>query len=257
MIKTTPIPGGSNADLTATEKVFQMVNITKRWQGDHEFILTIENVQICQGEKVALTGFSGCGKSTMLDMMAMVMAPDHGDTFSFHFGGTESVDILAAWRAKDMNKLAKIRLRHMGYVLQTGGLFPFLTIRENIEINRKSLALAEDATTENIARRLGIERHLSKLPWQLSVGERQRVAIARSMVHHPSVVIADEPTASLDPIHADEIMNLFTELTAEKNVTLIVASHDWHRVEKYGFRAITFDFRLRTEDKIVRSTVST
>ena len=75
--------------------------------------------------------------------------------------------------------------------------------------------------------KLGIDRHLKKFPAQLSVGERQRVSIARAMAHEPSVVIADEPTASLDPINAEEIMGLFTRLTEEKGVTLVVATHEY------------------------------
>jgi hypothetical protein len=106
----------------------------------------------------------------------------------------------------------------MGYVLQTGGLFPFLSVRDNIGLTRQGLGLPVKDAVEMVAKRLDIGRHLEKLPGQLSVGERQRVAIARAMAHEPSVVIADEPTASLDPINAEEIMGMFTSLVDEYHV---------------------------------------
>ena len=106
-----------------------------------------------------------------------------------------------------------------------------------------------------MAERLGIERHLEKLPAQLSVGERQRVAIARAMAHEPSVVIADEPTASLDPITAEEIMKIFAELAGEYGVTLILATHDWDRVEEGDFRRIEFDLQPDRTTGCVRATV--
>jgi len=109
---------------------------------------------------------------------------------------------------------------------------------------------------EAVADRLGIGRHLDKVPVQLSVGERQRVAIARAMAHEPSVVIADEPTASLDPINAEEIMGLFSNLVDEFNVTLVVGTHDWDRVEERGFRRVKFELEKDAADGTVRATVS-
>jgi putative ABC transport system ATP-binding protein len=109
---------------------------------------------------------------------------------------------------------------------------------------------------EPLAERLGITRHLDKLPRQLSVGERQRVAVARAMAHRPAVVIADEPTASLDPINADEIMKLFIRLADESGVTLIVATHDWERVERLGLRKLTFDLAQEPGNGPVRASVS-
>jgi len=108
---------------------------------------------------------------------------------------------------------------------------------------------------KKLAARLGIERHLQKYPGQLSVGERQRVAIARALAHEPAVVIADEPTASLDPINAEEIMGIFTRIAGEKGVTFIVATHEWERVKELGFRRVKFNLERDAADRTVRAKV--
>lgn len=227
--------------------VYHLEGVSKRWSGDSGFILTVPHLRIAQGEKIALVGYSGCGKSTLLDMMTMVLRPDKAQAFSFCVAGTEPLDVYATWHRNDQNRLADTRMRHMGYVLQTGGLLPFLSVRDNIGISLRGLGRPTGDAVEIVAGKLGIERHLNKKPGQLSVGERQRVAIARAMAHKPAVVIADEPTASLDPINAEEILKLFAELVDDFGVTLIMATHDWDRVKRGGFRLITFDVR---QDKL-------
>ncbi|MBW2617994.1 MAG: ATP-binding cassette domain-containing protein [Deltaproteobacteria bacterium] len=233
-----------------------MEGISKEWAGSSGFVLTIPKLTIDRGEKVALVGYSGCGKSTVLDMLAMLLKPDEAAAFTFFGeGGEKALDVAAAWGRGDLDGLARVRMRHMGYVLQTGGLFPFLSVRDNIGLSRAILGLPTREAVAALAGRLGISRHLDKLPKQLSVGERQRVAIARAMVHQPAVVIADEPTASLDPINAAEIMALFTGLVDEYGVTLIVATHDWERVSQGGFRQVEFQLEQDSTQGIVRGTV--
>ena len=125
-------------------------------------------------------------------------------------------------------------------MLQTGGLLPFLTVHDNVMVQRRLLGMAEDGGVGRLLERLGIARHAHRHPSKLSVGERQRVAIARALAHHPAVVIADEPTASLDPVKAEEIMALFAELVAEQGVTLVMATHDHDLAARFGFRPVTF-----------------
>ncbi|MBW1711705.1 MAG: ABC transporter ATP-binding protein [Deltaproteobacteria bacterium] len=229
--------------------------MAKNWAGSGGFVLTIPELSICQGEKVALVGNSGCGKSTVLDMLAMILRPDATATFTFSPEQGHPLDVAAAWRRKDLDSLAKARMLHLGYVLQTGGLFPFLSVGDNIGLSRRVLGLPVEKDVPDLAGRLGIGGHLDKLPGQLSVGERQRVAIARAMAHQPAVVIADEPTASLDPINAEAIMALFSSLTDEYGVTLIVATHDWEGVDKGGFRRVSFDLEQDAAQGTVRATV--
>ena len=245
----------SESDAAENCHIFCLEGVSKRWAGENGFILTVPTLKIGKGEKLALVGVSGCGKSTLLDLLAMVLRPDNADEFSFCAGRGDRLTVIDAWRRKDLDTLADARMHHLGYVLQTGGLFPFLSVRDNIGLSRQGLGLPEKDAVEAVAKKLNIERHLDKLPGQLSVGERQRVAIGRAMAHEPSVVIADEPTASLDPINAEEIMALFTGLADEYDVTLIVATHDWGRVAEKGFRRVEFALEQDLTEGAVRAKV--
>jgi putative ABC transport system ATP-binding protein len=235
--------------------IFHLSGISKQWSGPTGFTLDVDQLSICAGERVALVGFSGCGKSTLLDMLAMILKPDRMNAFDFDAGG-DALDVAETWGLGNVDRLARARLKHIGYVLQTGGLLPFLSVRDNIGLNCRGLGLAVNEAVEPLADKLGITRHLDKLPQQLSVGERQRVAVARAMAHEPAVVIADEPTASLDPINADEIMKIFTRLVEDSGVALIVATHDWDLVERLGFRKLSFDLLQEPGSGMVRATVS-
>ena len=236
--------------------VFQLKSVTKNWAGEDGFELTVPELIIRQGEQVALVGFSGCGKSTLLDLLAMILQPDSAAEFVFFTAKNKRMDVAETWKRKKLDGLAHARMRYIGYVLQTGGLLPFLSVYDNIALSRYGLGLQEQDAVKSIADQLGIDRHLKKFPAQLSVGERQRVSIARAMAHEPSVVIADEPTASLDPINAEEIMGLFTRLTEEKGVTLVVATHEWDRVEELGFRSVKFNLEKDKTKGFVRAKVS-
>lgn len=238
-----------------SKKVFHLQGVTKHRSGEHGFVLTIPELTIHRGEKVALIGFSGCGKSTLLDLLAMILRPNKAQEFVFYTEQGERLDVYAAWKRKDLDVLAHNRMHNIGYVLQTGGLLPFLSVRDNIGLSRQGLGLPMQDTVEVMAERLGIGHHLAKFPDQLSVGERQRVAIARAMVHKPSIVIADEPTASLDPISAKDIMVLFTALVDECGVTMIIGTHDWRRVEEHGFRSVEFDLEKDDKNKTVWAKV--
>jgi putative ABC transport system ATP-binding protein len=247
-LASKPSPG-------VTDEVFRLQGVTKSWPGEYGFILNVPELIIRRGEKVALVGFSGCGKSTLLDLLAMVLRPDKAQDFTFFTGKGPGLNVMDAWRRKTLNSLAHVRMMHIGYVLQTGGLFPFLSVRENIGITRRGLGWSLKDDVEKIANRLDIGRHLDKLPGQLSVGERQRVAIARAMAHRPSVVLADEPIASLDPVNAESIMNLFTTLTDEYGLTLIMATHDSVRLGGRGFRQVKFGFGQRPTKGAVQANV--
>jgi putative ABC transport system ATP-binding protein len=241
---------------TENSVVFQLSGVTKSWPGEQGFDLTVPELTIRRGEKVALVGFSGCGKSTLLDLLAMVLRPDNADEFTFGALEQKRLNVAEAWRQKKKNKLAQTRIRFIGYVLQTGGLLPFLSVSDNIGLSLYGLGQPTQEAVKKLAAKLGIERHLQKYPMQLSVGERQRVAIARAMAHEPSVVIADEPTASLDPINATEVMGIFTQIADEKDVTFIVATHEWKRVKELGFRRIKFSIEQDPIDGTVRAKVT-
>ena len=219
--------------------VYSLKNVVKhRIIENAGFRLCIPSIEIQAGENIALVGHSGCGKSTLMDMLALILRPDETDQFEINPVGGKSHKIDKLWRRNKQDRLAQVRREHIGYVLQTGGLLPYLTVRENIELPRKLLNLADDDSIISISRVLGIHRQLDKLPGLLSAGERQRAAFARALSHRPSILLADEPTAALDPISARKIMAVVMELIKGLKITLITASHDWAHVYRMELRIL-------------------
>lgn len=222
------------------------------------FRLRVPSLQIAQGEKIALIGESGCGKSTLLDMLAFISQPSEIAAFRFRPEQVEgeAIDVQKLWKKKRMNRLGELRKHHIGYVMQTGGLLPYLTVRENIGLSRSVLGLGDSDVVESLARELGIARHLDKRPDTLSVGERQRVAIGRALAHEPPIVIADEPTASVDPFAAEKIMSLFIGLAEERNITVVVASHAWRHIKRLGLRRLAHHTQRSADGRTTETVVN-
>ncbi len=196
-------------------------------------------LDIHPGAKLAFVGESGSGKSTLLELLAMILRPSASEGFFFTPCENGSrYDIAASWQRGDADALAELRGRHIGYVLQSGGLLPYLSVRDNIELSRRLLRLPVADSAQHWGERLHIAPQLDKLPGELSVGQRQRAAIARALAHEPRVLIADEPTASIDPVNAERIMKLMTSLVDELGVTLILASHAHGLARRSGLSLI-------------------
>ncbi|MGE5153520.1 MAG: ABC transporter ATP-binding protein [Bdellovibrio bacteriovorus] len=233
--------------MAASPAVYWCRSLVKRREAKGSgFELRVPELRIRPGEVVVLRGASGCGKSTLLDLLALALKPDGAETFNFRPEHQGSADLLHLWGRGDLDGLGRLRAANIGYVLQTGGLLPFLTARENIALSCRLLGRDPGGAIERLSERLGILHLLDRSPGQLSLGERQRVAIARAMAHRPSVVLADEPTASVDPVNAAAILDLLLELVRQAGVTAVIASHDWqpeaipgiqvlgHRIERDG-----------------------
>ena len=214
------------------------------------FELRVPSLDIRPGEIVVLRGESGCGKSTLLDLLALALRPDAAERFAFRPDPHADGDVRDLWRRGDLNALGALRGRHIGYVLQTGGLLSFLSARENIALSCRLLGQST-AGIEPLAQRLGIAAQLDKRPGQLSVGERQRVAIARALAHRPRVLLADEPTASVDPLNAAVILDLLMDLVRRAGVTAIIATHDWQPKAADG--VVTLNHRLERDGHLTRS----
>lgn len=235
--------------------VYSLKNVVKeRLVENAGFRLRVPNIEIRAEENIALVGHSGCGKSTLMDMLALILHPDESDSFDINpaDGKLENIDNL--WRRKKQNRLSQIRKQHIGYVMQSGGLLPYMTVRENIEIPRRLLKLPKDDSIDSISRVLGIHRQLDKLPGLLSAGERQRAAFARALSHRPTILLADEPTAALDPITARKIMAVVMELIRGLKITLITASHDWAHVYKMELRILNQQAGPVENGRIYQST---
>ena len=204
---------------------------------DRTFELVLNALDLAPGEGIAVAGPSGCGKSTLIDLLALALAPTWTETFEIVEGGTR-IDVAALWHAALSGSLARLRARSLGYVFQTGGLLPFMTVRDNIALPLRIAGQDGMGELPSLVEELGIDDLLGEYPHQLSVGQRQRVAIARSLVHRPMLVVADEPTASLDPDNARKVMSMLVGATKRHRSSLIVATHDADTIEDHGLATL-------------------
>jgi len=179
----------------------------------------LRSFEVAAGEKVALTGPSGCGKSTLLNLVAGLRLADQGEV---KVAGVELANLSPA-------RLDRHRGAHCGMVFQTFHLLAPFTAIENVAIGLRFGARKRDQARERaseVLRRVGLGHRLHARPDQMSVGERQRVAIARAIAGRPSMLLADEPTGSLDLATGQEIFDLLCEVAAEEDRTLIMVTHD-------------------------------
>ena len=198
--------------------------------GTGDFALLIPAFSVNPGEAIAITGPSGAGKSTLLDLLALALKPDTVGLLQ-----VAGHDAAVLWRKSRLDALAALRAAHFGYVLQQGGLLPFLSVRQNILLPQRLAGRRDPARIEALALQLQIADQLDKKPAALSVGQRQRAAIARALSHRPAIVLADEPTASVHPEMADTILALLVETARESGAALVLATHDPARAEAAGF----------------------
>lgn len=225
--------------------------IKRRLTGTGGFELHVPELDIRAGEVLILRGASGCGKSTLLDLLALALRPDEAADFRFQPHPATPVDVRQCWAKGQQDRLAGLRRRHIGYILQTGGLLPFLSVRDNIALTARLLGLDPTDAIASLAERLDIASLLDRYPSRLSLGERQRVAIARAMAHQPYVILADEPTASLDPLNAQIIRDLLLELVQVSGAAAVIATHDWEVETLTGVRVL--QHRLARVDGVTRS----
>jgi putative ABC transport system ATP-binding protein len=196
-------------------------DLVKTFSLDGTTINAVDHVsfQVRSGEFVALVGPSGSGKTTMLSILAALLTPTSGQVL------IDGIDL-----AK-MNERQRVKLRRekIGFTFQSNNLIPFLTARENVEfmlrLNGK-LNRAGRVRSDELLARLGLADRLHNLPAQMSGGQQQRVAIARALIHNPAVVLADEPTASLDTERAFQVVETFAHLIHENDRAGIMVTHD-------------------------------
>jgi putative ABC transport system ATP-binding protein len=201
--------------------------------GAGAFVLEVERFVLRAGEAIAVAGASGSGKSTFLDLAALAVPPDRAGRLAL-----AGEDAAPLWRAGRGEALARLRARGIGYVLQTGALLPFVTVRANIALPQRLSGRQDPAHVASLAATLGIGATLDRMPASLSVGQRQRAAIARALAHRPALVLADEPTASLHPEMADTVLDLLVRETAASGAALLLATHDPDRALRFGLPVV-------------------
>ncbi|HAM51525.1 MAG TPA: ABC transporter ATP-binding protein [Nitrospiraceae bacterium] len=194
--------------------MIKLENIEKYYGETH--VLKGINVEIEKGDFVSITGSSGSGKSTLLNLIGGMDRPEKGRII------VDGNDITSY----EEEELTLYRRKKIGFIFQFFNLFPNISVFENIEL---PLLLNGIKNEENICRhikRLGLEHKKDSYPYQLSGGEQQRVAIARALIHSPEIILADEPTGSLDSKTGSAIMDLIKELAEENRKTVILVTHE-------------------------------
>ena len=192
-------------------------------------VLTGVNWSVGRGESVVVVGPSGCGKSTLLNLVGGL---DHPTTGRVMFDGKDLADL-------DDAQLARVRNREIGFVFQLHHLLPQCTVLENVlvptlaERGRASPRQRRDRA-QRLLVRVGLKDRMSYRPGELSGGQRQRVAVARALINGPKLLLADEPTGSLDENTSQSIADLLVELNRDEGVTLVVVTHAMGLAQRIG-----------------------
>jgi|TARA_B100000470_G_scaffold168141_1_gene132535 putative ABC transport system ATP-binding protein len=200
--------------------MIQLKNLSREFQVGNQVVHALDNIdlEIAEKDYVSIMGVSGCGKTTLLNILGLLDTPSSGDY------------ILSGINTSQMNddEMAKIRSTKIGFIFQSFHLIPRLTAAENIEIPMILAGYSKKMRAEKVAKalaRVNLTDRSDHRPEQLSGGQRQRVAIARSIVMEPEVLLADEPTGNLDSTSGTEIVELIEELN-KGGLTLILVTHD-------------------------------
>ncbi len=197
------------------------------------------SLKLEQGRSLAVVGPSGCGKSTLLNIIGALDYPTSGKVI---FEGEDLA-------AMDERQLARLRNRKIGFVFQMHHLLPQCTVLENVLVPTLASkgSASGDGSRERavgLLERVGLAKHMDFRPGQLSGGQRQRVAVVRALINEPNVLLADEPTGSLDRAASDNVADLLVELNREEKVTLIVVTHAKSLAERVGDAIELRDGRL-------------
>lgn len=204
-------------------KAIELKNVKKSFKDEDETIEALKetNFSVDKGEFVAIIGPSGSGKSTLLTIAGGLQSPSSGEIW---INGR-------ALNEKKEKARAKVRFEEIGFILQASNLVPFLTVKKQLQLVDKVNKAKENRAGLDLLKRLGLEKLVDKYPEELSGGERQRVAIVRALYNDPTIILADEPTASLDTEKAYEVVKILAKEAKEKNKATIMVTHDLRLVD--------------------------
>jgi putative ABC transport system ATP-binding protein len=197
--------------------MIQMKTVRKNYRLGKHAVLALDdiNLEIHDGDFVSIVGSSGCGKSTLLLAMGGMLTPTGGEVL---VNGQSLYGLSAEDRAR-------VRREQFGFVFQTFNLIPYLTARENVEVPLYLAEIGEQGQkqkAEALLDRLGLAERMDHKPFELSVGQQQRVALARMLANDPKVILADEPTANLDPETAETVLGFLKDLNKEGRTVVLV-----------------------------------
>lgn len=222
--------------------MMKLTNITKTYGNGSLKIPVLKNInlEIEDGEFVAIMGPSGSGKSTLMNMIGFLDSPTEG---TYELNG----EAISSFRE---NKLAQLRNRHIGFVFQQFFLLPRLSALKNVEA---PLIYANTSRRERIHRakelltKVGLEDRMRHLPNELSGGQKQRVCIARALINNPEIILADEPTGSLDSKTSEQILDILVDLN-EEGKTIVMVTHE-ESIASYAKRIVTLRDGMIIEDR--------
>lgn len=198
--------------------MIELKNIVKSYpMGKHELkVLQGVDLTIKQGEMVAIMGPSGSGKTTLLNLIGLLDRPTSGN---YLLEGKEVSRLRSG-------ELAGVRGRKIGFIFQTFNLLPYLSAIANVELGQKYAGIIDNKAAKEALSRVGLADRMHHRPNELSGGEQQRVAVARALAKGPPIILADEPTGNLDSRSGKEVMSILANLHSEKNITLLMITHD-------------------------------
>lgn len=227
-----------------SEPLIEAKNVTRVLPGIVPVTLVQSvNLAIRPREFVAITGPSGSGKSSLLYLLGLLDLPTEGDVL---IGGRSTTSM-------SEDERAKVRLSNLGFVFQFHFLLPEFSLTENIALPMHALgALSEReirVRAEGLLDSLGLADHRNKRPDQISGGQRQRVAVARALANEPPVVLADEPTGSLDSKSSAQVFDLLRSLVDERGKTVVAVTHDLALAERMDRRVHIVDGRIVADEK--------
>ncbi len=219
-----------------------MENVTKRYKHRRSDVYALQdaNVEIGTGEFVSIVGPSGSGKSTLLLMLGGMLSPSSGKVT---LQGTSLYDL-------SPNERARMRKQHVGFVFQSFNLVPYLTALENVMIPLFLSGAAkevQESRAKDLLERVGLGERLDHKPTELSIGQQQRVALARMLANDPQLILADEPTGNLDPDTSAMILDFFEQFVSEGR-TIVMVTHDPRAAER-ARRKLRIDGGRIVEDK--------
>lgn len=234
----------AHEEMSGTAPAVEMHAVTFSYEPGRP-VLHIPSFRIEQGHRIFLFGPSGSGKTTLLGLITGVLRPQSG---TCRVLGQEMTGL-------STSALDEYRGSEMGYIFQSFNLIPYLSVRQNIELpcqvhsrrRRRIVSASLDAEAVRIAHRLEIDSFLDRSVRKLSTGQQQRVAIARAVIGRPRLVIADEPTSSLDADRRERFLDLLFEVCEEANATLIFVSHDRSLMARFDQQVAIADISEATE----------
>ncbi len=219
---------------------FIQLDSVSRWFGQAQTevrALTDISLSLPEGTLAALVGPSGSGKTTLLNLIGALDRPTHGTI------------VVAGERVSAFNQrqASEFRRNRVGFIFQDDALLPELTLSENIELPLVLLKIGlheRRRRVTELVQTLGLENRHSSYPPQLSGGEKQRAAVARAVIHHPKILLADEPTANLDAESASEVLQVVHQLAKQKNLSVLISTHDPRVFEQFSRQITLHDGRL-------------